>query len=183
MYLYSNLTAHISDTHHFRQKKRPQNPQREKKRPWLSRPRSENPFGPKWSWAGFDDYPDEDFAIMKRLKRNLFNNELVSGFDAQRQSVPRDSEKKLDLRLMRTMGIFVVCLMIFSVLFSVSVVLKDPPSDAVLEASGDHRFVRVERNKGTWFCVVFRPLLYNKCINFDQVYFFFYFLGPFSLLF
>lgn len=86
---------------------------------------------------------------MKRLKRNLFNNELVSGFDAQRQSVPRDSEKKLDLRLMRTMGIFVVCLMIFSVLFSVSVVLKDPPSDAVLEASGDHRFVRVERNKGT----------------------------------
>lgn len=87
---------------------------------------------------------------MKRLKRNLFNNnELVSGFDAQLQSVPRDPEKKLDLRLMRTMGILVVCLMIFSVLFSVSVVLKDPPSDAVLEASGDRRFVRVERNKGS----------------------------------
>ncbi|EXB44705.1 Galactoside 2-alpha-L-fucosyltransferase [Morus notabilis] len=84
---------------------------------------------------------------MKRFKRNpedLFNNKL-SGFDAQ-QTVPRDSEKKLSLRLMRTMGIFVVCLMVFSVLFSVSVVLKDPPSDAVLDASGD-RFVQLERNK------------------------------------
>ncbi|KAL4398648.1 hypothetical protein HN51_003255 [Arachis hypogaea] len=49
-----------------------------------------------------------------------------------------DLEKKNNtttLPLMRLMGFFLVSFMLFSVLFSLSVVLRDPPSDAVLEAS------------------------------------------------
>ncbi|MED6182323.1 Galactoside 2-alpha-L-fucosyltransferase [Stylosanthes scabra] len=46
------------------------------------------------------------------------------------------SEKKnTNLPLMRLMGFFLVSFMLFSVLFSLSLVLRDPPSDAVLEAS------------------------------------------------
>ncbi|KAF7838485.1 galactoside 2-alpha-L-fucosyltransferase-like [Senna tora] len=45
------------------------------------------------------------------------------------------------------MGIFVVCLMLFSVLFSLSVVLRDPPSDAAAEASAT-TFFQVKQSRG-----------------------------------
>ena len=93
-------------------------------------------------------YSDEDLVTMKRFKKNLEDNHSkLSDFDTH-NSVLRDPDKKLGLNLMRVMGIFVVCLMVFSVLFSVSLVLKDPPSDSVLEASGA-KVLQVNTNKGT----------------------------------
>ncbi|KAL5544528.1 hypothetical protein UlMin_008312 [Ulmus minor] len=72
---------------------------------------------------------------MKRFRKNPEDDPAkLSDFDAH--SVLRNLERKNESGLMRTMGIFVVGLMVFSVLFSVSVVLKDPPSDGVLDSSG-----------------------------------------------
>ncbi|KAH7529038.1 galactoside 2-alpha-L-fucosyltransferase [Ziziphus jujuba] len=72
---------------------------------------------------------------MKRLKKNTYDYDTESLSDFAAHFVLRDPDRKLRLSVMRIMGIFVVCLMVFSVLFSVSVVLKDPPSDGVLDAS------------------------------------------------
>ncbi|POO01963.1 Xyloglucan fucosyltransferase [Trema orientale] len=73
---------------------------------------------------------------MKRFKKNLEDNHAKLPDSDTHNTVSRDSDRKLGLNWMKIMGVFVVCLMVFSVLFSVSVVLKDPPSDSVLEASG-----------------------------------------------
>lgn len=97
---------------------------------------------------GFGTYPDDDLLDMKRLKKNPNDDDAqkLSGFDAH--TLLRDPDKKLGLSFMRAMGILVVCLMVFSVLFSVSVVLRDPPSDGVLEAS-ETRVFQLGVNRGT----------------------------------
>lgn len=51
---------------------------------------------------------------------------------------------------MRMMGLAVVTLMLVSVLFSVSVVLRDPPDDGVWEANEAKSF-EVKSRKGTCF--------------------------------
>lgn len=70
---------------------------------------------------------------MKRLIaiRNL------EGGDAHKLSsdLETHTNRKYSLTLMRLMGFFVVSFMLFSVLFSLTVVLRDPPSDAVPETS------------------------------------------------
>lgn len=53
---------------------------------------------------------------------------------------PKDLNRKCSLALMRLMGIFVVSLIVFSVLFTVSMVLRDPPSDRVAEESATNFF-------------------------------------------
>ncbi|XP_054822638.1 galactoside 2-alpha-L-fucosyltransferase-like [Prosopis cineraria] len=72
---------------------------------------------------------------MKRVNRNPYDDaEKLSDLDT-RSSFSRDSDKKWGFNLMQLMGFFLLCLMLFSVLFSVSVVLRDPPSDGIVEAS------------------------------------------------
>lgn len=44
-------------------------------------------------------------------------------------------ELKFGFSSIRVMGMFVVLMMFISVIFSVSVVFRDPPSDAVIEGS------------------------------------------------
>ncbi|KAM6569602.1 hypothetical protein CsatB_017587 [Cannabis sativa] len=83
---------------------------------------------------------------MKRFNKNSEDNHAsISDFDTH-STVSRDPDRKFGFSSMRAMGIFVVFLMIFSVLFSVSVILKDPPSDAVLETSGA-RVLRINSNE------------------------------------
>lgn len=84
---------------------------------------------------------------MKRFNKNSEDDaENFSDLDA-RGFVLRDSNRKCGLNLMQLMGFFVLCLMLFSVLFSVSVVLRDPPSDGITEASPT-TFFQAQKTQG-----------------------------------
>lgn len=60
------------------------------------------------------------------------------------------------LTLMRVMAFFVVSFMLFSVLFSLSVVLRDPPSDAAISSTT----TLFQLNQGMF--------LFSKTISFSQ---------------
>ena len=85
-------------------------------------------------------------ATMRRFIKNPDNN--AEKFpDLNMRCVLNNRDVKCGLNMMRLMGIFVVSLMLFSVLFSVSMVLRDPPSDGVGEASSVTVF-QVRQSKG-----------------------------------
>lgn len=87
---------------------------------------------------------------MKRLRRNPDESDPETNPDPDGEgSFSKDQhERKCGLSSMKMMGFFVVALMIVSVVFSVSVVLQDPPSDGVLESGKNVRFLDVmESNK------------------------------------
>ena len=89
---------------------------------------------------------------MKRFKKNQDDedgNGVARPPNSDSHIVVRDPDRKSGSNPMRLMGIVVVCLMIISVLFSVSVVLKDPPSDKVWIAAAEARFVDAGPKKGT----------------------------------
>lgn len=91
---------------------------------------------------------------MKRFKKNLDDdndNHSEKRPDSDIHSFLVDPDRKSGYNPMRLMGITVVCLMVISVLFSASVILKDPPSDGIREAS-QTRVLQVGSEKGTWFC-------------------------------
>ncbi|XP_057805137.1 galactoside 2-alpha-L-fucosyltransferase-like [Salvia miltiorrhiza] len=71
---------------------------------------------------------------MKRLNGKAmaanFGGQPEPGSDHGADAVSWGPERKCGLNLMKLMGVFLVLVMGFSVLFSVSVVLRDPPSDA-----------------------------------------------------
>lgn len=91
---------------------------------------------------------------MKRLKKNQDDdNDIARPQNSETHIFLRDPDRKSGPNPMKLMGILVVCLMVISVLFSVSVVLKDPPSDNVWKASSETRFVHVGTKKGTCFWV------------------------------
>ncbi|XVF50087.1 hypothetical protein PTKIN_Ptkin04bG0066300 [Pterospermum kingtungense] len=78
---------------------------------------------------------------MKRFRRNLEENDPGTNPDPDAEGLfLRDQERKFGLSSMRLMGFVVVALMLLSVVFSVSVVLHDPPSDGVLESGKEARF-------------------------------------------
>ncbi|XP_062169822.1 galactoside 2-alpha-L-fucosyltransferase-like [Alnus glutinosa] len=86
---------------------------------------------------------------MKRLKKNPDDDDdLARHPDSDIHTVLVDPDRKLGSNPMRLMGIIVVCLMVVSVLFSVSVVLSDPPSDSIREPS-EKRVLEVEPSKGS----------------------------------
>lgn len=90
---------------------------------------------------------------MKRFKKNQDDengNGVARPPNSDSHIVVRDPDRKSGSNPMRLMGIVVVCLMIISVLFSVSVVLKDPPSDKVWIAAAEARFVDAGPKKGTF---------------------------------
>ncbi|KAJ7956419.1 galactoside 2-alpha-L-fucosyltransferase-like [Quillaja saponaria] len=70
--------------------------------------------------------------MIKRFKKGP-DDDPVKLSDLDSHVVLRDTDRKCGLSSMRLMGVFVVCLMLLSVLFSVSVVLRDPPSNGVSE--------------------------------------------------
>lgn len=87
---------------------------------------------------------------MKRLKKNQDDdNDIARPQNSETHIFLRDPDRKSGPNPMKLMGILVVCLMVISVLFSVSVVLKDPPSDNVWKASSETRFVHVGTKKGS----------------------------------
>nr|XP_023870609.1 galactoside 2-alpha-L-fucosyltransferase-like [Quercus suber]POE88575.1 galactoside 2-alpha-l-fucosyltransferase [Quercus suber] len=89
---------------------------------------------------------------MKRFKKNQDDengNGVARPPNSDSHIVVRDPDRKSGSNPMRQMGIVVVSLMIISVLFSVSVVLKDPPSDKVWIAAAEARFVDVGPKKGS----------------------------------
>ncbi|KAK4752935.1 hypothetical protein SAY87_021733 [Trapa incisa] len=70
---------------------------------------------------------------MKRREKNQGGCEEAPAklADANGMTCSRDADGKSGLSKMRVMGVLVACLMISSVFFSLSVVLRDPPSDGV----------------------------------------------------
>ena len=87
---------------------------------------------------------------MKRVKKTPDDDDddLASHPDSDTHTVLVDPDRKLGSNPMRLMGIIVVCLMVVSVLFSVSVVLSDLPSDSIWELS-EKRVLEVKPRKGT----------------------------------
>lgn len=82
---------------------------------------------------------------MKRLKKNQGEGDTEDALQLPDPDGPRDPERKSRLSAMQSMGAFVACLMVLSVLFSVLVVLRDPPSDGV---PPEERVVQVKSQKG-----------------------------------
>ncbi|KAJ9140481.1 hypothetical protein P3X46_031125 [Hevea brasiliensis] len=78
---------------------------------------------------------------MKRFKRNPGNRSDPDG-----QSTVGETERKCGFNPMRVMGGLVVLLMALSVVFSASVVLRDPPSDSALESS-QPKVIEIEEEK------------------------------------
>lgn len=66
-----------------------------------------------------------------------------------------DSECRFELNFMRLMAILLIILMAVSVLFSVSMVLRDLPDDGVWETN-EARVFEVKSQKGTAFFKPFR---------------------------
>lgn len=78
----------------------------------------------------------------------------AQGGDHGADAVSWSPERKCGLNLLKLMGVFLVLVMGFSVLFSVSVVLRDPPSDGlwtVVEA----RNLDFNLQKGIFSCGIF----------------------------
>ena len=84
---------------------------------------------------------------MKKRFSNNHDDVAVKFSDLDNQSLMTDQDIKCGINLMRLMGIFVVCLILLSVLFSVSVVLRDPPSDGVADALPTTVF---RESRGIW---------------------------------
>ncbi|XP_050376971.1 galactoside 2-alpha-L-fucosyltransferase-like isoform X2 [Argentina anserina] len=72
---------------------------------------------------------------MKRFSKTLNGDDPSNHSDSGTRNALRDPDRDTRLSTMRVLGIFIACLILLSVLFSVNVVLRDPPSDAVHEAS------------------------------------------------
>lgn len=91
---------------------------------------------------------------MRRLNKNVNDPDepsKQSDPDAP-PTLPRDPDKRPGYGPMRVMGVLVVCLMATSVVFSLSVVLRDPPTNGV-PAEG-RRVHEVTAPEGTDFMVV-----------------------------
>ncbi|KAF7806211.1 galactoside 2-alpha-L-fucosyltransferase-like [Senna tora] len=86
---------------------------------------------------------------MKRFNKTPDDADAEKVIDLDtRSNVLRDSGPKCGLNLVQLMGFFVLCLMLFSVLFSVSVVLRDPPSDGVAEAFAATTVFEAKQSEG-----------------------------------
>lgn len=85
----------------------------------------------------FNSYPDENYANIRRSMRQTeddHKSESLSDKDPH-GDLKCNQEMRCGFSSIRVMGMFLVLMMFISVIFSVSVVLRDPPSDAVIEGS------------------------------------------------
>ncbi|XP_057951916.1 galactoside 2-alpha-L-fucosyltransferase-like [Malania oleifera] len=85
---------------------------------------------------------------MKRFKKNSDDKSKPS--DPGSEGVPRAPERTCGPNSLKLMGILMVCVMVFSVMFTVSVVLRDPPSDN-LWAFAEARALDVPPNDGSGY--------------------------------
>ncbi|KAL0535680.1 hypothetical protein IC582_030021 [Cucumis melo] len=84
----------------------------------------------------FNSYPDENYANVRRSMRQTEDDHHKNLSDKDPHcDFKSNHELKFGFSSIRVMGMFVVLMMFISVIFSVSVVFRDPPSDAVIEGS------------------------------------------------
>ncbi|CAH2067234.1 unnamed protein product [Thlaspi arvense] len=80
---------------------------------------------------------------MKRGKKNSDAGDPVINSDPRTGSSELDSWMKPSLSSMKSMGLLLAVLMVASVMFSLSVVLRDPPSDDVVETDAASRVLQL----------------------------------------
>ncbi|XP_010471531.1 PREDICTED: fucosyltransferase 3-like [Camelina sativa] len=80
--------------------------------------------------------------MMKRSKKNPDVGDPLSNSDTRTGSSELNATKP-SLSSMKSMGLLLAVLMVASVMFSLSVVLRDPPSDGVAEADAASRFLQI----------------------------------------
>lgn len=84
---------------------------------------------------------------MKRGKKNSDAGDPVTTSDSRTGSGELDVMKP-NLSSMKSMGLLLAVLMVASVLFSLSVVLRDPPSDDVVESDAASRVLQIRFHQG-----------------------------------
>ncbi|AAF15914.1 putative xyloglucan fucosyltransferase; 26230-24341 [Arabidopsis thaliana] len=94
-------------------------------------------------------YPNSHFRIrpgfcnlMKRGKKNSDAGDRLTNSDTRTGSSELNAMMKPSLSSMKTMGLLLAVLMVASVMFSLSVVLRDPPSDDVIETEAASRVLQ-----------------------------------------
>lgn len=115
--------------------------------------------------------------MMKRviaIRNSTANDSNTTGGNNKISLSPSDLETVTDkyatsspLTLMRVMGFFVISFMLFSVLFSLSVVLRDPPSDAAFREQPSSLFQLQQTQQGFFFFFFsfFNSILPTSLIN------------------
>ncbi|AEE35589.1 fucosyltransferase 3 [Arabidopsis thaliana] len=79
---------------------------------------------------------------MKRGKKNSDAGDRLTNSDTRTGSSELNAMMKPSLSSMKTMGLLLAVLMVASVMFSLSVVLRDPPSDDVIETEAASRVLQ-----------------------------------------
>lgn len=87
---------------------------------------------------------------MKRGKKNSDAGEPVTNPDTRIGSSEVDTVKP-SLSSMKSMGLLLAVLMVASVMFSLSVVLRDPPSDDAVESVAASRVLQLRFHQGKNF--------------------------------
>ncbi|EOA35363.1 hypothetical protein CARUB_v10020557mg [Capsella rubella] len=85
--------------------------------------------------------------MMKRGKKNPDAGDPLSNSDTRAGSSELNGMKP-SMSSMKSMGILLAVLMVASVMFSLSVVLRDPPSDAVVETHAASRLLQISLHPG-----------------------------------
>ncbi|XP_022949492.1 galactoside 2-alpha-L-fucosyltransferase-like isoform X1 [Cucurbita moschata] len=83
----------------------------------------------------FNPYPDENYAKIRRLMRQTADHHNTLSDKDPPTDFNSNQETKCGFSSIRVLGTVVVLLMFISVIFSLSVVLRDPPSDAANDGS------------------------------------------------
>lgn len=84
---------------------------------------------------------------MKRGKKNSDAGDPFTNSDTRTGSSELNAMKP-SLSSMKSMGLLLAVLMVTSVMFSLSVVLRDPPSDDVLETDAASRVLQLRLHHG-----------------------------------
>jgi len=87
---------------------------------------------------------------MKRGKKNSDAGDRLTNSDTRTGSSELNAMMKPSLSSMKTMGLLLAVLMVASVMFSLSVVLRDPPSDDVIETEAASRVLQSRLHQGKY---------------------------------
>ena len=100
---------------------------------------------------------------MKRGKKSSDAGEPVTNPDTRTGSSQADAVKP-SLSSMKSMGLLLAVLLVASVMFSLSVVLRDPPSDDVVESVAASRVLQLRFHQGKSFLILPLTSLQERCI-------------------
>lgn len=108
---------------------------------------------------------------MRRFKSSSSKDQRVPTPDFTENTVSNGLECESGLNPMKFMGIFVVCLMGLSVLFSLSAILQNPPSESLWTVA-EARPLDVLPQKGTSFSFFFGLIIfYGLYFDISSLYF------------